>query len=93
MWYEHLKHWFLAAVVLGLLAAGAWYGYYDYLKKDGVPCERDVHCPERVCIPDRAGLYCSRHCATDGDCLSGWRCVRPPGTTGRRPSCVRPPTY
>jgi hypothetical protein len=91
MWFEHLKHWVLAAIVVGCIAAGAWYGYYNVLKKDGVPCERDVHCPYRVCIPDRGGLYCSRHCTTDDDCTPGWRCVTPPGTSGRDPSCVRPP--
>ena len=90
MAWLYLKQFGPVVLVLALLAAGAYYGYYHVLKKDGVPCERDVHCPERTCIRDIEGLYCSRPCSSDDDCLDGWRCVVPPGEPGRGTTCVRP---
>jgi hypothetical protein len=90
MWWLYVKQIVPVVICLALVVGGAYYGYYHVLKKDGVPCERDVHCPERVCIRDVQGFYCSRPCDSAADCLDGWRCVVPPGEPGRAPSCVRP---
>lgn len=86
----YLKQIIPVLLILSLVAWGAHWGYYNVLKKDGVECERDIHCPHRVCIRDIDGLYCSRHCVSDHECLEGWRCVTPPGDPGRGRSCVRP---
>ncbi len=77
-------------LILATVGGGSYYWYFYIHKKDGVSCERDIHCPNRLCLTDHQGNYCSRLCDTEEECSEGWRCLRPPRRNTTRRGCVRP---
>jgi hypothetical protein len=87
-----LKHLLPLALLVAALAGGAYYWYFHIHKPDGVACERDVHCPGRLCLRDFRGSYCSRPCESDEPCREGWRCLAPPNRNLTTRGCVRPRT-
>ena len=87
--YYYLKYYGPVLLAIALVCGGSYYWYFNIHKTDGVPCERNIHCPHRACIEDQMGRYCSRHCSSDEECLEGWRCLQPPGR-GRKNACIRP---
>jgi hypothetical protein len=54
-------------------------------KDFGSLCEKGTDCAAGVCIAEKAGRYCSRTCATNDKCPSGYHCV----TMGSRKACMR----
>ena len=77
-------------VVVVLAFIGGIYYYVRMRNDDGAPCGRQVDCVRRVCIEDVEGLYCSRRCTDDSECIEGWRCIRSAGYQYRHDVCVRP---
>ncbi len=85
MYFDWVKWVVLALGVIGAV----WIGYRYYSEpQDGDLCRQDLDCRGEVCLFDASSHYCTRECASDDECLEGWRCLQPIERQGRH--CIRP---
>lgn len=90
--WGHRPIWRYLALGVFLLVAG-YVGYRVFTSRGqaGDSCEKNLDCRSRICLFEKGRNlhYCTRRCATDEDCQTGWKCLTSPDFVYRK-VCIQP---